>query len=152
MEKYMQAALEEAEIAAAEGEVPVGAVIVENGEVIARAHNRTEAENDPTAHAEMLAIREAAKKRGWTRLTGCSLYVTVEPCAMCAGACVWARLDEVVYGAADPKAGAMGSLMDVPSVPGLNHRLTVRGGLLEEECSLVMKRFFAQKRAERRNR
>lgn len=152
MEKFMKLALSEAEAAAREGEVPVGAVIVKDGEVIARAHNLTETLNDPTAHAEVLAIREAAEKRGWARLTGCVMYVTVEPCAMCAGAAVWARLEELVIGTMDPKAGACGSLMDIPEDGRLNHTVKIRRGMLEDECSQIMKDFFAQRRRERRNR
>ncbi len=152
MEKFMKTALSEAAQAAAEGEVPVGAVIVKDGEVIARAHNLTETLNDPTAHAEMLAIREAAGKQGWARLTGCTMYVTVEPCAMCAGAIVWARIDELVIGTMDPKAGACGSLMDIPEDGRLNHTVNIRRGMLSDECAEMMKAFFAQRRRERRNR
>ncbi len=148
----MRQALEEAAAAAAAGEVPVGAVIVRDGEVIARAHNLTETENDPTAHAEMIAIREAARRTGWARLTGCRMYVTVEPCPMCAGASVWARLDEVVFGAADPGAGAFGSAIDLSDVKGLNHKTDIRRGMLEDECAAMMKDFFAERRRERRNR
>ena len=152
MEKFMKTALSEAALAAAEGEVPVGAVIVKDGEILARAHNLTETLNDPTAHAEVLAIREAASKLGWARLTGCTMYVTVEPCAMCAGAIVWARIEELVIGTMDPKAGACGSLMDIPEDERLNHRVNIRRGMLADECAGVMKDFFAQRRRERRNR
>ena len=152
MEKFMKMALCEAEKAAAEGEVPVGAVIVKDGEVLARAHNLTETLSDPTAHAEVLAMREAAKAKGWARLTGCTMYVTVEPCAMCAGAAVWARLEEIVMGAMDPKAGACGSLMDIPEDERLNHQVKIRRGILADECAKIMKDFFAQRRRERRNR
>jgi tRNA(adenine34) deaminase len=152
MEKFMKTALSEAALAAAEGEVPVGAVIVKDGEILARAHNLTETLNDPTAHAEVLAIREAASKLGWARLTGCTMYVTVEPCAMCAGAIVWARIEELVIGTMDPKAGACGSLMDIPEDERLNHRVNIRRGMLADECAGIMKDFFAQRRRERRNR
>ncbi len=152
MEKFMKTALSEAAQAAAEGEVPVGAVIVKDGEILARAHNLTETLNDPTAHAEVLAIREAASKLGWARLTGCTMYVTVEPCAMCAGAIVWARIEELVIGTMDPKAGACGSLMDIPEDERLNHRVNIRRGMLADECAGIMKDFFAQRRRERRNR
>ncbi|MBQ3924653.1 MAG: tRNA adenosine(34) deaminase TadA [Firmicutes bacterium] len=148
----MKTALSEAALAAAEGEVPVGAVIVKDGEILARAHNLTEKLNDPTAHAEVLAIREAASKLGWARLTGCTMYVTVEPCAMCAGAIVWARIEELVIGTMDPKAGACGSLMDIPEDERLNHRVNIRRGMLADECAGIMKDFFAQRRRERRNR
>lgn len=148
----MKTALSEAALAAAEGEVPVGAVIVKDGEILARAHNLTETLNDPTAHAEVLAIREAASKLGWARLTGCTMYVTVEPCAMCAGAIVWARIEELVIGTMDPKAGACGSLMDIPEDERLNHRVNIRRGMLADECAGIMKDFFAQRRRERRNR
>ena len=152
MEKFMKTALSEAALAAAEGEVPVGAVIVKDGEILARAHNLTETLNDPTAHAEVLAIREAASKLGWARLTGCTMYVTVEPCAMCAGAIVWARIEELVIGTMDPKAGACGSLMVIPEDERLNHRVNIRRGMLADECAGIMKDFFAQRRRERRNR
>lgn len=152
MEKFMKTALSEAALAAAEGEVPVGAVIVKDGEILARAHNLTETLNDPTAHAEVRAIREAASKLGWARLTGCTMYVTVEPCAMCAGAIVWARIEELVIGTMDPKAGACGSLMDIPEDERLNHRVNIRRGMLADECAGIMKDFFAQRRRERRNR
>ena len=148
----MKTALSEAALAAAEGEVPVGAVIVKDGEILARAHNLTETLNDPTAHAAVLAIREAASKLGWARLTGCTMYVTVEPCAMCAGAIVWARIEELVIGTMDPKAGACGSLMDIPEDERLNHRVNIRRGMLADECAGIMKDFFAQRRRERRNR
>lgn len=142
----MEQALAEAHIAAENGEVPVGAVIVRDGEIISRAHNLTETLNDPTAHAEMLAIREAAGKTGWSRLTGCSMYVTLEPCAMCAGAMVWARLDKVYIGTMDPKAGARGSVMNILQSEKLNHRVEIESGIMKEECAAVLKDFFAQRR------
>ena len=145
-QRFMREALDQAAQAARLGEVPVGAVIVRDGQVIAAAHNRRELDNDPTAHAEILAIRAAAQKLGAWRLAGCSLYVTIEPCAMCAGAIVLARLPMLVYGAADPKAGAAGSLMDVTRDPRLNHQVTVVAGVLADECAAVIKGFFAQRR------
>ncbi|MEL7058509.1 MAG: tRNA adenosine(34) deaminase TadA [Acidobacteriota bacterium] len=144
---WMHLALAEARRAAELGEVPVGAVIVRDGELLARAHNRRELDGDPLAHAEILAIREAARRRGdgW-RLGGCSLYVTLEPCAMCAGALVNARVDRLVFGASDPKAGFCGSLGDLPRDPRLNHRLSVRRGVLEDESRRLLKSFFADLR------
>ena len=142
----MSFALKEAKKAAQEDEVPVGAVVVREGKVIARAHNRRENAADPTAHAELLAIRRAAKKLGGWRLMGCTLYVTLEPCPMCAGAILNARLPRVCFGAYDPKAGAFGTLMDLNQT-GLNHRTEVQGGILEEECAQVLKDYFRQKRA-----
>ena len=146
-ERHMGMALREAERAYEEEEVPVGAVIVDGaGKVIARAHNRTISDNDPTAHAEMLAIREAAAKAGNYRLTGATLYVTVEPCCMCAGAVVWARLARLVYGTPDPKGGAAGSLYRVPEDERLNHRAEVIAGVREAECRELMQRFFRHRR------
>ena len=148
MEEYMQEALKEANAAAAEGEVPIGAVIVRGGEIIARAHNRTEQAKDPTAHAEILAIREAAARLGGWRLPGCSMYVTVEPCSMCAGAIVWSRIERLYIGAMDPKAGACGSLYNIPCDSRLNHNVEIETGLLGEECSRLMKDFFRKLRTE----
>lgn len=142
----MQEALEEAEQAALVGEVPVGAVIVHRGQVIARAHNRRELDGDPTAHAEILALREAAEALGSWRLEGCTLYVTLEPCFMCAGAVVNGRVERLVFGAFDPKAGAVGSLADVPGDQRLNHRPEVTGGVLAEDCGRILKAFFAARR------
>ena len=137
-----------AEAAAAGEDVPVGAVILdEAGTVVARARNRREVDRDPTAHAEMLAIRQAAAALGSWRLTGLTLVVTLEPCTMCAGAVVAARIGRVVYGAADPKAGAAGSLWDVLRDRRLNHRAEVVGGILAEECGALLREFFAQRRA-----
>jgi tRNA(adenine34) deaminase len=152
-EGFMLEALAEARLAADEGEVPVGAVVVCGGEIVARAHNMTEGTKDPTAHAEMLAIRRAAEVlRGSVhRLTGCSMYVTLEPCAMCAGAVVNARLERLIIGAADPKAGACGSLRDIVRDERLNHRVPVTRGVLEEECSGVLKEFFRTRRAEKKH-
>jgi tRNA(adenine34) deaminase len=142
----MREALAEAEAAARAGEVPVGAVVVKDGLVIARRGNRREADSDPTAHAELLAIRDAARALGSWRLSGCALFVTLEPCFMCAGAIVNARLDRLVFGALDPKAGAVGSLADVPGDPRLNHRPLVTGGVLSEASSTLLRTFFAARR------
>jgi len=147
-ESYMTEALAEAAAAAAEGEVPVGAVIVRDGRIIARAHNRTEQAKDPTAHAEMLAIREAASVLGGWRLPGCSMYVTIEPCSMCAGALVWARIERLYIGAMDPKAGACGSVFNIPQCSRLNHYVEIETGLMGEECSRLMKDFFRKLRSE----
>jgi tRNA(adenine34) deaminase len=144
---HMEMALEEAALAAEADEVPVGAVIVsrELG-VIARAHNQRETLNDPTAHAEMIALTQAARALGSWRLEGCLLYVTLEPCPMCAGAVVQARLPHLVYGAADPKAGACESLYRITSDPRLNHRAQVIGGVLADRCAAVLTEFFAAQR------
>lgn len=142
-ETYMALALEEARSAAEAGETPVGAVVVCDGEVVARAGNRRESDRDPTAHAEMLAIRAAAENLGRWRLTGCTVYVTLEPCPMCAGAMHAARVDRLVFGAADPKAGAVGSLYDLSCDERLNHRYEVARGVLSDECSTILKDFFA---------
>ena len=143
---WMSAALEEARAAAAERDVPVGAVIVREGKVLAHASNRTVRDQDPTAHAEMLAIRAAAASLGEWRLGGCTLYVTLEPCAMCAGAIVLARLDRVVFGAWDDKAGMAGSVGDLLRHPRLNHRPDVLAGVRAEECADLLGRFFAELR------
>ena len=150
MKKFMEEAFKEARKAAAEGEVPIGAVIVREGEVIASAHNRTEQDEDPTAHAEMLAIREAAKHLGGWRLTGCSMFVTTEPCSMCAGAIVWSRIEKLYIGTMDPKAGACGSLMNIPQDSRLNHYVEIETGLMREECAGLMKDFFRKLRSEER--
>jgi tRNA(adenine34) deaminase len=142
----MRLAVDEAEDAIEAGEAPVGAVVVRAGEVIARAANTMIASRDPTAHAELLAIQSASAVVGAARLTGCTLYVTLEPCAMCAGAIVLARLDRVVFGAWDPKAGMAGSLGDILRHPKLNHRPEVLGGVLEQECGALLSKFFKEKR------
>lgn len=142
----MREALQLAADAEAGGDVPIGAVVVRDGEAIARASNRTVRDQDPTAHAELLAIREAARTLGSWRLTGCTLYVTLEPCAMCAGAIVLARLDRLVFGAWDAKAGMVGSLGDIVRHPRLNHRAEVVAGVLEEECAALLRNFFASRR------
>jgi tRNA(adenine34) deaminase len=146
-EEYMREALREAAAAAAIGEVPIGAVIVKDGQIIARAHNLRESNHDATAHAEILAIRQAGQLLGGWRLTGCTLYVTVEPCPMCAGALVQSRVDQVVFGASDPKAWADRKLTEIVQNPGLNHRLEVTGGVLAEECSEIIRAFFRARRA-----
>ena len=143
----MRLALDEAEDAAEAGEVPVGAVIVRDGEVISRAGNASVSSSDATAHAELLAIQAASAVLGDQRLTGCTLYVTLEPCAMCAGAIVLARLDRVVFGAWDDKAGMAGSIGDLLREPKLNHRPEVQAGVLEKECGAVLSAFFRAKRA-----
>jgi len=145
-EHFMRLALREAERAPAHGDVPVGAVIVREGEVAASGHNERELRHDPTAHAELLAIREAARALGSWRLLDCVLYVTLEPCAMCAGAIVLSRLPRVIYGASDPKAGAAGSVLDVLAEPRLNHRPEVAAGLLSEESSVLLRDFFGSRR------
>jgi tRNA(adenine34) deaminase len=150
MKKFMEEAFREARKAAAEGEVPIGAVIVREGEIIARAHNKTEQDKDPTAHAEMLAIREAANHLGGWRLTGCSMFVTTEPCSMCAGAIVWSRIEKLYIGTMDPKAGACGSLMNIPQDSRLNHYVEIETGLMREECAGLMKDFFRKLRSEER--
>jgi tRNA(adenine34) deaminase len=143
---WMSAALEEARAAAAAGEVPVGAVVVRGGEIIARAGNRTARDQDPIAHAETLALRAASGVVGSWRLAGCTLYVTLEPCAMCAGALVLARVDRVVFGAWDEKAGMVGSVGDLLRHPRLNHRPAVLGGFAAEESSALLRDFFTARR------
>ncbi len=145
-EAFMGMALQEAEAAALEGETPVGAVVVCEGAVVARAHNLRETADDPTAHAELIAVREAAHRLGRWRLTDCTVYVTLEPCPMCAGALVNARIGELVYGAPDPKAGAVGTLYDLASDERLNHRFDVIPGVRAEESSKLLKDFFAELR------
>lgn len=145
-EIFMAEALKEAEKALTLNEVPVGAVIVHEGEVYARGHNLRETLGDPTAHAEIVAIREAARRRGSWRLHGMTIYVTLEPCPMCAGAMVNARLDRLVFGAYDPKAGAVSSLMNLVTDERLNHCLEQSGGVLVQECREILQRFFREKR------
>lgn len=145
-ERFMRDALAEARLAAEAGEVPVGAVVCLNGCVIGRGHNRTERLNDPTAHAEMLAIRAASAELGSWRLEGATLYVTLEPCSMCAGAIVLARIRRVVYGADDPRAGAVGSVMDVLREERLNHHPLITSGVLNQDCSELITRFFSERR------
>lgn len=145
-EFYMGKALEEAELAAAVGEIPIGAVIVYQQKAIARAYNLRESLPCATAHAELLAIEKACRVLGRWRLSGCTLYVTVEPCAMCAGAIVNSRLDRLVYGCDDPKGGAVRSLFQIADNPALNHRAEVTAGVRAEECSAILRSFFRQRR------
>ena len=149
-DEWMRLALSEARLALATSDVPVGAVVVAaDGTVLGRGHNAREAESDPTAHAEVVAIREAAAGRGDWRLTGASLVVTLEPCTMCAGATVLSRVDRLVYGAVDEKAGAVGSLWDVVRDGRLNHRPEVIGGVLAEDCTELLRDFFRNRRRPR---
>ena len=148
---YMRAALAEAAQVYALGEVPIGAVLVdEAGEIVARGHNLRERDHDATAHAEMIAIRAACERLGRWRLSGLTLYVTIEPCPMCAGAIVMSRMDRVVYGGTDYKAGACESLFNIPGHPALNHHPEVTAGVLAEECADIMKRFFRERRARKK--
>ncbi|HEY4331715.1 MAG TPA: tRNA adenosine(34) deaminase TadA [Ilumatobacteraceae bacterium] len=148
-ETAMRLALDQAVAASAHGDVPVGAVVVRDGRVIAARHNERELTGDPTAHAEVLALRDAAVSVGHWRLDDCTLYVSLEPCPMCAGACVNARVGRVVFGALDPKAGAASSLYAILDDGRLNHRCTVEHGLLADECGAVLKEFFAARRSRR---
>lgn len=142
----MRAALEDAETAAEGGDVPVGAVVARGDEILGRAGNAREREQDPTAHAEIIALRQAASAVGSWHLEGCTIYVTLEPCAMCSGALVLARLDRLVFGAVDPKAGFAGSLGDLVRDPRLNHEVEVVAGVLSEECGAILRGFFAERR------
>lgn len=143
---FMRMALDQANQAFTIGEVPVGAVMVQQGEVIATGFNRREVDQDPTAHAEMIAIREASSKLGSWRLNDTTLYVTLEPCAMCAGAMIHARVSRLVFGAADPKAGACGSICDLLAKPRFNHQVLVQTGVLADECGTILQKFFHQLR------
>ena len=143
---FMRMALEQAALAPARGEVPIAALLVHDGQVLALAHNLRETRQDPTAHAEILVIQEAANKLGTWRLIDCTLYVTLEPCPMCAGAIVQSRIARTVFGAWDPKAGACGSLMDIPTDPRLNHRVAIVGGLREQESQRLLQEFFRSRR------
>jgi tRNA(adenine34) deaminase len=145
-EWFMRLAIREAERALEHDDVPIGAVVVHEGEVVGAGHNERELRQDPTAHAEIIALREAARTLGSWRILDSVLYVTLEPCAMCAGAIVLARIPRVVYAASDPKAGAAGSVLDVLGEPRLNHRPEVAGGLLEEECADLLRSFFQGRR------
>ena len=145
-EALMREALAEARAAAAAGEVPIGAVAVVAGEIVARGQNRVLRDGDPTAHAEIVALRAAARAVGNYRLTGCELYVTLEPCAMCAGAMVHARLGRLIYAAADPKAGAVGSVLQVLNHPRLNHQMAVTSGILADESAELLRGFFRERR------
>ena len=144
--RFMEIALEEARIAASEGEVPIGAVVAHDGKVIARAHNRRETDADPSAHAEFSAMLAASRALGRWRLTGCTVYVTLEPCLMCAGLMVNARIDRCVYGASDPKGGALGTLFDVSADPRLNHAFEVTPGVCAEESAELLRSFFRSRR------
>jgi tRNA(adenine34) deaminase len=148
VDALMGVALDEAAAALEHGDVPVGALVarVETGDILARRHNERENLADPTAHAEVLALRDAARARGTWRLDGCMLVVTLEPCPMCAGAAVAARISEVVFGASDPKAGALGSLYDLGADPRLNHQFVVRGGLMADQSAALLRTFFAERR------
>ncbi len=146
----MQAALREAEVAAEEEEAPIGAVVVHENRVIGRGHNRTRALHDPTAHAEILAISAAAESLGDWRLENCDLYVTIEPCVMCAGAAVLARLRQIYYGAREPKFGGCGSIFDIPSDSRLNHRVGITGGILGDNAVELMQAFFRKVREEKK--
>lgn len=145
-EHYMKIALKEALKAKEKDEVPIGAVLVENGKIIAKGHNLRETSFDPTSHAEINAIRKACKKKKTWRLENTTIYVTVEPCSMCAGTILWARIKKVVYGAKDFKGGALGTTYNLYNVPGLNHYPEVVGGILEEQCSEIITNFFKEKR------
>lgn len=142
----MQMALDQARLGAEAGEVPVGAVVVSDGQIVGRGQNRNLRDNDPSAHAEIVALREAGARLANHRLGGCVLYATIEPCAMCAGAMVHARIARLVFGASDPKSGAAGSVLEVINHPSLNHIMEVTSGVLEDECSDLLKSFFAEKR------
>ena len=144
--QYMRMAIEQAQLAAQEGEVPVGAVLVRNGQVISKAFNKPIATHDPSAHAEMLALREAALGEKNYRIPGSTLYVTLEPCAMCSGAMLHARVDRVVYGAPDPKTGAAGSVLDLFAAKQINHQTSVEGGIMSEECGQLLRDFFKERR------
>ena len=145
-ERFMHLAMAEARAAPAHEDVPIGAVVIHRGEVVGAGHNERELRQDPTAHAEALALRRAAEHLGSWRVLDSTLYVTLEPCAMCAGAIVLARVPRVVFASADPKAGAAGSVMDILGQPGLNHRPEVLGGLLSAECAAMLRGFFASRR------
>ena len=146
-EEYMRAALEQARQAGACDEVPVGAVVVLDGEIVGRGFNQPIGRHDPTAHAEIMALRDAATRLGNYRLPGCTLYVTLEPCVMCSGAIMHARIARVVYGARDPKTGVAGSVLDLFAEPRLNHHATIEGGLLADDCGRMLSSFFAARRS-----
>lgn len=148
-EVYMKMALQEAATAFQLGEVPIGAVVVRKGEVIARAHNLRESNKSATAHAELLAIQEACRVAGGWRLTDTTLYATLEPCPMCAGAILQARIDRVVFGALDPKAGAGGSLLNILQDSRFNHQVVIKSGVLEKDCGAILKKFFRQLRSKK---
>ena len=143
---WMELALDQAELAAAAGEVPVGALVIKDGEILGRGHNRNLLDNDPTAHAEIVALRQAAARMGNHRLVGCTMVATIEPCSMCAGALMHARVARLTYAAADPKAGAAGSVLNVTNHPELNHMMEISSGLLAEESADLLRTFFRQRR------
>jgi tRNA(adenine34) deaminase len=143
----MELALEQARLAAKVGEVPVGALVIKDGQIIGQGHNRNLLDNDPTAHAEIVALRQAGARLGNHRLAGCVMFATIEPCSMCAGAMIHARVGRLVYGANDPKAGAAGSLLHVLNHPGLNHKIEITAGVLAARCSEILQEFFRTKRA-----
>ncbi len=142
----MELALEQARKAAAAGEVPVGALVIKDGKIVGLGHNRNLLEGDPTAHAEIVALRQAAAQLGNHRLGGCTVYATIEPCSMCAGALIHARVSRLVYGASDPKAGAAGSVLQVLNHPGLNHKMEITPGVLAGKCAELLQDFFRRKR------
>ena len=144
--QFMQQAIEQAHLAAIAGEVPVGAVLVRDGQVISKAFNKPITNHDPSAHAEMLALRQAALAEQNYRLPGTTLYVTLEPCAMCAGAILHARVDRIVFGAPDPKTGAAGSVVDLFAMKQINHQTSIEGGIMGDECSQLLKNFFKERR------
>jgi tRNA(adenine34) deaminase len=148
----MEKALRQAQVAARKGEVPVGAVVVRDGTIIARAHNLRESRKDPAAHAELIALQRASRKLGGWRLSGCTVYVTLEPCPMCTGAMINARVDRVVFGAYDPKAGCCGTLYQLIQDGRFNHGCPVTGGVLEADCAQVLKEFFANRRKDNREK
>lgn len=150
-EQYMRIAFDQAKIAEANGDVPIGAVIVHNGQIIAKAYNQREQLQDPTAHAEIIALTQAAAALENWHLNGCTIYVTLEPCCMCAGALVLARIDRLVYGCDDPKTGAVKSLYNIVTDERLNHRIEVTSGVLADECSALLQGFFARRRDEDKN-
>ena len=151
-ERFMRAALAQAKKAAALEETPIGCVIVKDGRIIARGYNRRNTEGNTLAHAELTAIRKACKKTGDWRLEGCTMYVTLEPCQMCAGALVQSRIDEVVIGAYNPKAGCAGSVLNLLQVPAFNHQVKITDGILEEECREILQQFFRKLRSKKKTR
>jgi tRNA(adenine34) deaminase len=143
---WMELALGQARLAAEAGEVPVGALVIRDGEIVGQGHNRNLLDHDPTAHAEIVVLRQAARLLGNHRLAGCTVYATIEPCSMCAGALIHARVSRLVYGASDPKAGAAGSVLKVLNHPDLNHTMEVTSGILSDRCSEILQEFFRRKR------
>lgn len=143
---WMELALEQARLAAEAGEVPVGALVIRDGEIVGQGHNRNLLDHDPTAHAEIVALRQAAEHLRNHRLGGCTVYATIEPCSMCAGTLIHARVSRLVYGASDPKAGAAGSVLKVLNHPDLNHKIEVTAGILSDKCSEILQEFFRRKR------